>query len=202
MSNKSTQNNHSERFQRLLKVQEKALTHSRSQLKVKEILQDCYGDDLSIFAVEGDSNALFSLFGSMLDGVHEDILEQMKSELKERKVEELLIKLETITGRLEKKDEKEQKIENWDKNSARNALTSSFFTTKATPGELVTYATVSSLSQERDLLLQQIMEEETKIAELDKQRKDQAAVVENLLAGLQKVASQFEQAADMCSAAS
>lgn len=201
MSNASTENR-SERFQRLLKVQGKALTHSRSQLKVKEVLQDCYGDDLSIFAVEGDSNALFSLFGSMLDGVHDDVLDKMKAELKERNVEELLIKLEIITRRLEKKDEKERKIENWDKNSARNALTSSFFPTKAAPGDLVTYATVNSLSNERDLLLQQITEEETKIAELDKQRSDQADIVENLLADLQKIARQFEQAADMCSAAS
>ena len=201
MSNTSTQN-HSERFHRLLKVQEKALTHSRSQLKVKEILQDCYGDDLSIFAVEGDSNALYSLFGGMLDGVHDTVLENMKLELNEQNVEELLIKLESITGRLEKKDEKEQKIENWDKTSARNALTSSFIATKAMPGDLVTYATVSSLSQERDLLLQQIAEEEAKIAELDNQRNDQAAIVGDLLADLQKVACQFEQAADMCSAAS
>lgn len=201
MSNASTQN-HSERFQRLLKVQEKALTHSRSQLKVKEILQDCYGDDLSIFAVEGDSNALFSLFGSMLDGVHDDVLEKMKLELNERNVKELLLKLESITRRLEQKDEKEQKIENWDKSSARNALTSSYIATKAMPGDLVTYATVSSLSHERDLLLQQIAEEETKIADLDKQRNDQATIVGDFLVDLQKVASQFEQTADMCSAAS
>lgn len=197
----TSKENHSERFQRLLKVLEKALTHSRSQLKVKEILQDCYGDDLSIFAVEGDSNALFSLFGSMLDGVHDDVLEKMKAELKERNVEETLVRLENITRRLEKKDQKEEKLENWDKESARTALASSFFGTKAAPGELVTYATVDSLSKERELLLQQIAEEEEKIAELDKMRHDQATVVDNRLADLQKIASQFEQTADMCSMA-
>jgi hypothetical protein len=201
MSNISSENR-SERFHRLVKVQEKALVHSRAQLKVKEMLQDCYGDDLSIFAVEGDINTLFSLFGNMLDGVHDSVLEKMKDELKERKVEELLSKLDNIIRRLEKKDEKEQKIENWDKDSARNAVTSSLFATKGAPGDLVTYATVDSLAKERDLLLQQIADEETKISELEARRQEQSRVAEDRLADLQKIASQFEQAADMCSAAS
>lgn len=195
-------NNQSERFQRLLKVQEKALTHSRSQLKVKEILQDCYGDDLSIFAVEGDCNALDSLFGSMLDGVHEDVLTKMQAELKERNVKERLVKLEQITRRLETKDEKEQEVENWDKESARTAVTSCAFGTKGiAPGELVTYATVDSLTKKRNLLLQQIEEEEQTIAQLDKQRQDQAILVDSRLAKLRKIASQFEQSADLCSMA-
>jgi len=188
----------SNRYQLLLRTIEKALTHSRSQLNVSEIIKDCYGDDLNILISSDGDNALLALFESMLDRVHDKVTEGVKEDLAERQIEKMLVKLEKVVETLDQEQARKETAEEWDKESARQALKKASVG-KTVPADMVVYATYEKIFKERENLLQELELIERETADLEAQRANKLIYIEQCLSELRKAAGEFEDSADMCS---
>jgi hypothetical protein len=190
------------RFQRLLEVIEKALTQSRKNIDVAKLIQQCYGEDASIFAAQQGDNVLLSVLEGMLDRVHDSVTEDMLEFLKELQVEAKLIKFEEIATQLEMDEVWQQQQETNDKQSARRALEDAKLPKELKPADIVTYCAYQKILSERDGTLSEIAAIEKEIQQLAAQQADGSTRVESKLETVQAVGKELELSADMCSTVS
>ena len=189
----------SARYQRLVRVMEKALINSRAQFDIPAAIHQCYGEDASIFGSDEDVGLLQSVLEGMLDRVHDTVMEDMIKFLKEEHVEELLLKLERVVARLDAEEQRRREAEAQDKASARQALQEAKLPKGLDPADIFTYHSYQEMVKERDAMKNEIALIEQEIQQLEAKNENDLNQVNLSLQKVVATGKELEKSADMCS---
>jgi hypothetical protein len=184
------------RYQRLLLVLNKALARSKSQLDLRQIVQECYGDDASIFQ---DDALLESLLDNMLDKAHKRVVDQMSELLQQRGIEQKLVRLEKVVTQLEQQAIQERRLQESAKAATRQACQDALLPSGLSPTDMLSYQSHQMLLQEEAELQRQIAQEEQAIEELETSKQQLSTHVQTRVRELQETGRELERSADMCS---
>jgi Nnf1 len=187
MVNSST----SVRYQRLLEVLDLALTKSRSQFDVEQAVRQCYGD--------GDNEVFYTMLEGILDHLHTEVTADMMSFLREKGVEEKLLKLEAVIAKLDRDAAAKKQVAAKDKESAVAALQNAKLPANITPQDLVQYRTYQRMLQEKKLVQDEIDALEKELAELEAVRANSMETADARIGEMQAAKAELEQSADLCS---
>ena len=154
------------RYEKLLKVLNTALVESRRKFNTEEAIEECYGDDASMFddGAGGGQSVLATAIDAMVDQVNENVKSNIVAYLEQEEIQEKLASVEAIINRLDANDEAQRQADEEDRQSARNALASVRLPKDVLPSDLIRYQSYKLMEKEREALLEEIakVEEETK----------------------------------------
>lgn len=154
------------RYEKLLKVLNTALVESRRKFNTEEAIEECYGDDASMFDDDagGGQSVLATAIDAMVDQVNENVKSNIVAYLEQEEIQEKLASVEAIINRLDANDEAQRQADEEDRQSARNALASVRLPKDVLPNDLIRYRSYKLMEKEREALLEEIakVEEETK----------------------------------------
>lgn len=194
------------RYQRLIQVMQKVMTESRSQFDVNKAIQECYGEDASIFEQENNSNSnsnvLLSVMESMLDSVNDSVTDSMLQFLKENQVEAKLTKLEKILKKLEAQDTKKRAADAQDKESARLACEEAKLPEGLEPSDLIAYQAYQKILAEKQAMLDELSGVEQEIEQLEAQKGEMSKNVNSQIQAMEYAGKELEKSADICSTVS
>lgn len=154
------------RYEKLLKVLNTALVESRRKFNTEEAIEECYGDDASMFddGAGGGQSVLATAIDAMVDQVNENVKSNIVAYLEQEEIQEKLASVEAIINRLDANDEAQRQADEEDRQSARSALASVRLPKDVLPSDLIRYQSYKLMEKEREALLEEIakVEEETK----------------------------------------
>lgn len=183
------------RYQKLLQVIDKALQESRKSFDTEAAIQECYGDDASIFGAATLAQLLDSLVDRVNDKAKQDIVDTMEKE----QVESKLLHVERIMKKLEKMRDDKQAAESMDIQSASNALEKARLPEGIRPADIVSHRAYTIMKKERDGLAEEIasIEEETKL--MREQIAQAESKVKQGLQNVEETGDKLGRTADACS---
>jgi len=191
----STATTESMRYQKLLDVIDKALKESRKSFDTSAAIQECYGDDASIFGAA----TLAKLLDSVLDRVNENAKQQVVENMETNGVELKLKQVEQLICTIQQQAAEKKEAEAMDRLSATNALEKAKLPEGILPADIVSHRAYAIMKKERDALDEQLckMEEETKVMEEQIAMAEKA--VKQRLGKVEETGAKLEQTADACS---
>jgi hypothetical protein len=131
--------------------------------------------------------------------VQEEVLDGMKESLQKKKVEALLLAVERQVQCELKQDALQKGQDAADKESAHAALRDAVLPKGVTPDDIIQVQAYKKLKSERNSLLADIERVEREASELETQRAEQSASVDQCMAQVQQVSKELERSADLCS---
>jgi len=189
------------RAQRLRELISKAMHHARSSFDLHAIVKDCYEDDMDMFGQ--DDAGVKGLLSSMLDQVHEEVIEGMDDAMKQKQVLEVLNKVDTIVGDLEHEDMVEATKESNEQKAAEEAVRQASLPQNAkSPEDVVRHAAYQKLLSEKQRLESEIACESERVDVLKEKHRSVLLQVDNNITRLDLLAKELEKSADLCSGVS
>lgn len=183
------------RFQKLLQVIDKALSESRKSFDTAAAIQECFGDDASIFG----ATTLAKLLDSLVERVNDAAKQRILQTLEKEGVEAKLKHVEDVICAIEKVREQQNQSETLDRQSATNAMKKAKLPDGMHPDDIVSHRAYTIMKEERDGLAQEIaaMEEESKL--MQQQIEEAERKIKQGLEKVEETGAKLEQTADACS---
>lgn len=197
MASTSTTTLSNGRFQRLLQALDKTLSKSRSQFDTEAAVSEYYGEETA--AIFDDTSMLRELLDTILEDMHDNVMQQVKTVLNEHNVKRQLDDIDNIFAEVENEKERIRLAEEQDKQSAREALETIKLPKGWHASDVVTLQAYEVLKKEHDTLLEDIGEMEKEIQELEAQGARESSAMEEQLQRMQQFGKQLEETADACS---
>jgi hypothetical protein len=188
------------RYQRLLEVMDKAMACSKSQFDVDKAVNDCYGDDASIFAkgdANGGDNMLQAVLDNLLSSVQDQVTEEMRQHFQELKVEGKLLKLEKIIQKLEQEEIQKRQAEEENKQSAEQVLDDLRLFKGISPTDIVNYQDFQKMKEERDAMVEEIASVEREIEQLNAQKEERSQQMKARFSCTKEASRELEKSADV-----
>jgi hypothetical protein len=210
------------RYECLLTLIDKALGQSRKSFDTAQAVEDCYGEDASMFepatASRGESkdendttnsrrkseigssnvNLLISVIDNMVDRVNERVKEEMVQWLQDHKVGDKLTLIEMIVARLDEEDAEAAQAELDDRHSARLALEAVKLPKGVTPSDILRYHAFQVMEKERDALIHELNKVDVEIQALELQKSKTSSKVEDQIQQMERVDKELERVANLC----
>ena len=205
------------RYQCLLKLIDKALSQSRQSFDVSKAVQECYGEDASIFedvAVaaqegkddggaenggHGNSNLLTNAIENMIDTVNDRVKEEIEQFLREHNVCENLTLVDSIIAQLDQQDAEQAQAEKEDRESALRAFEAVKLPKGVSPEDVLSYHKFELRRKERDALVDELAKVEAEIKKLEEQQAATESRTKESMLQMGKVEHELERSADACS---
>jgi hypothetical protein len=211
------------RYECLLTLIDKALGQSRKSFDTAQAVEDCYGEDATMFepsaaaASRGESkdendttnsrrkseigsnvNLLISVVDNMVDRVNERVKEEMVQWLQDNGVGDRLALIETIVARLDEEDAKAAQAELDDRHSARLALEAVKLPKGVTPSDILRYHAFQVMEKERDSLIDELNKVDLEIQALELRKSETSSKVEDQIQQMERVDKELERVANLC----
>ena len=203
------------RYECLLKLLDKALSQSKVSFDAEKAVQDCYGEDASIFEdvpssaeeTKDDngnpngkkkSNLLIDVIENMIDTVNERVKEEIEQFLKDNKVCENLTLVDSIIAQLDEQDAEQAEAEINDRESALRALDAVKLPKDVSPDDIVSYHKFEVRRKERDALAEELAKVEAEVKQLEEQQAHATSRAKDSVQQLGKVEQELERSADVC----
>lgn len=186
---------HTMRYQQLLQVIDKALQESRNSFNTEKAIQECYGEDASIFG----SATLQKLMDGVIDRVNTKSKTETLDMLQKQSVEQKLKQIEEIIALFDKKDQAHQSQEANDYESAKQALQNAKLPEGMLPEDICNYRAYQIMKKERDALETELIAVEEETRKMEQQIAQAEQAVKENIANVENVGSKLEQTADACS---
>ena len=203
------------RYECLLKLLDKALSQSKVSFDAEKAVQDCYGEDASIFEdvpssaeeTKDDSgnangkkksNLLIDVIENMIDTVNERVKEEIEQFLEDNKVCENLTLVDSIIAQLDEQDAEQAEAEINDRESALRALDAVKLPKDVSPDDIVSYHKFEVRRKERDALAEELAKVEAEVKQLEEQQAHATSRAKDSVQQLGKVEQELERSADVC----
>ena len=183
------------RYQQLLHVIDKALQESRKSFDTSATIQECYGDDASIFGVA----TLSTLLDSLVDRVNDKAKQDLLVELEKYGVKSKLEHVEDLIRELERLETERQEAESTDRQSATTALEKAKLPEGISPADIVSHRASVIMKKERDGLIEEIRKVEGEIKLMEQQIAQAEEKVNRGIANVEATGAKLERTADACS---
>jgi len=174
---------------------------SRKQFNTEEAIQECYGEDASMFAGgeggEDGNNVLASAIDAMVDRINDKVKNKMVAFLEQEQVAEQLNRVEAIVKTLDDEDEEQKQMEAEDRQSAREALEVVKLPKNISPEDVIRYESYKLMEKERDALLDEIAKVEQATKRLNERIEDHETSVNQGVTSLQEVEAKLQESASL-----
>jgi hypothetical protein len=181
-----------ERFDRLVRVLQKALAKSHSQVEIDSLIKQVYGDDASIFK----DDQLHTVLESLLESLDEDVEKDMMKFMGDEDVERKLLIVERLIKNLEREDAARKQVLQDDKETTLKAMERAKLPDGLKPLDLANYQRYQRLLQEKKTLQEDIAAMERDIQGLDENKANRQAQVVAASEKVHEVGSVLEKAAN------
>lgn len=211
--NSSSEEPCSFRMQYFLKVLEKALKEVVDSVDTDKAVNECYGQDASIFsgktsplredsAEEGTSevNMLSNLIKETIFKINERVKSEIITVLEKEEVNEKLLNLERLLEEFEESEKKHQLMEEKDKKETQEVLDNVLnIPVGLSPLDLIKHHEYKLKLKEKDHLLSEIasLEAETELIEV--QIKKGNSIIKTKLEEISEKGEQISRTANICS---
>jgi hypothetical protein len=183
------------RYEQLLTVIDKALQESRNSFNTEKAIEECYGEDASIFG----SATLQKLMDGVIDRVNTKSKGEMLEFLTTQDVENRLKNIEDLIHLFETQEKESQEQEWSDRESAQQALQKAKLVEGMTPQDIVNYHAYQIIQKERDALEKDIMAVEEESRKMEEQIAQAEQAVRENIDHVENVGSKLCKTADACS---
>jgi wobble nucleotide-excising tRNase len=183
------------RYEQLLTVIDKALQESRTSFNTEKAIEECYGEDASIFG----NATLQKLMDGVIDRVNTKSKGEMFEFLKTQGVENKLKNIEDLIRLFENQEKESQERELSDRESAQQALQKAKLVEGMTPQDIVNYHAYQIIQKERDSLEAEIVAMEKESHKMEQQIAQAEKAVEENIANVETVGATLCKTADACS---
>ena len=207
----------SNRMKAFKKAMDKAILASHESINCKELVEECYGKDASIFTDNGDSTIDFSSFmqqsnttnadsnndmlttlvQSTIEKLNDRLNKDIQSLLRKEGVDDLFLKLEYILNELNRENREKLQKDELDKKVTIKAvkMVSSLPTN---PEDLVKHQAYAAKMEERDKLLAEISALEQENDDMMSQVDTINSSLRNEMPSLKDMEEEFSKVADFC----
>ncbi|CAB9517608.1 expressed unknown protein [Seminavis robusta] len=170
-TNGTTTTEEESRYNQLILLVDKALTHSRKDFDIDEAIKECYGEDASMFETKDSSeeNFLVSAINAMIDDVNKKVKKGFLDYLEKEEMKQKLDKLEAIIAKLDQEDEQMKQADEQDRRTAQAALDATRLPKGVTPDGLMRYHIYNKKKEDLALMEKKLAEEEAAIEKLSGQ---------------------------------
>lgn len=203
----------SKRMKLLITIMEKALTESRRSIDCKEAVDECYGEDLSIFASPSNSSddatvsredartMLANLVDENLELLNDKVLAEFQAILKHEGVNQKLGHLEQILNQLEEHDRREREAEEEEKGLAQSSMETVSLPSGVKASDCVFYDAFRVKKEERDKLCAEIADVDDEFTKIEQEIKLCHDSIALSIAQIQEYDNNMVRTADVCSMA-
>lgn len=166
-------NQTSARYNQLLNAIDKALSESRNAFSTGDAIEECYGEDASMFQDGGDgtkphtNNVLASAIDAMVDRVEEKLRGEILEFLERERVQERLARVESIIDELDKSDQEQKQADADDRQSVRDALNNVLLPKDVFPAGIIRYQAYKLMEKELHSLKVEIANVENETQHID-----------------------------------
>jgi len=204
------------RMKIFVKAVDKALLSARSSIDAKIAVEECYGEDASIFASDGDTidldgwisgkanetdakEMLANLIDSMTERLNENLKSKIMSLLKEEGVDSILFQIESIIEKVEREKNEKWEDNKKDKNLTRKILNeTSSLPQELDPIDVIRCMALKVKREEKDRLLSEIAKIKEENNELERQIEKAKTNINERIEAMEHVKNELSQAANSC----
>ena len=186
----------STRLDLLDQAMEKALIEARNSFSKANAIQECYGDDSSIF---GGNAVLEQVVDGMLDKIHTKVKEDMNKKLEKYGIEGKLLVVEALINRFQKEEFVAMEKETTDKETTMEALEQAKLPTGLTAEMIISFRAFNVLKEQRIHLEQEVARVNLEIQVLEALFLQGETTVQNQIQGIEQKSREMERTADLCS---
>ena len=198
------------RYDQLLNIFGKCLSESSKCIDTKLAVEECYGDDLSMFATSSSSSSkpnddgvdmLENLVRDILDKINESFLQnELPKILSKEKVELKLNILDQVIQEYLREQREKEELENNDIESARDAVANTKFIPQGMNlGHMLTYQSYQMKLKMKDELNRKVEHLEAERGDLLKQIEVAQNDVKSVVSGIDKsIVEPLNKNADIC----
>jgi hypothetical protein len=183
------------RYEQLLTGIDKALQESRSSFNTEKAIEECYGEDASIFG----NATLQKLMDGVIDRVNTKSKGEMLEFLKTQDVGNKLKNIEDLIHLFETQEKEAQEQESSDRESARQALQNAKLLKGMTPQDIVNYHAYQIIQKERNSLEAEIVAVGEESHRMEQQIAEAEQTVKETIAKVETVGAKLCKTADACS---
>lgn len=195
------------RYDQLIKIFEKCLSESSKCIDTKLAVEECYGDDLSMFATSSSKSnddgvqMLENLVRDILDKINESFLQdELPKILSKEKVELKLNILDQVIQEYLREQREKEELEKKDIESARDAVANTKFLPQGMNlGHMLTYQSYQMKLKMKDELNCKVEQLEAERDDLLKQIEVAQNNVKSVVSGIDKsIVEPLNKNADIC----
>jgi hypothetical protein len=179
----------------------KAIRKSHEAISIPEIIQQCYGEDASIFETEGDENdnLLVGLLDAALDKIDQELMGHVESVIGAQGADEKLNCLDEAISKVEEMEVKAQEMEEYDRQSAQDAIRLSRIPEGISIEDVMLYQAYLIHKDAREELKKSVVKYKEECQELEEKVNQERILVKERLEALDERNSKMSSAADLCS---
>lgn len=194
----SSSSSSSVRYSSLIKGIDKVLIESRNAIDVEQAVAIAYEKDAQLF---GGPQVLIKVMEGMLDRVSDTVTSDMVNYLvkSNKRVEQELQRVEHILSTFSKVQEAQQKCEELDSASAKQALQQVQLPEKVTPMHVVQYRAHQLMLQEQQALKETIQQLEDESNALEEKVTMAESDLKKQVETIEQVGNELDRTADVCS---
>jgi uncharacterized phage infection (PIP) family protein YhgE len=186
---------------KFLDIISKAIRKSHEAISIPEIIQQCYGEDASIFETEGDENdnLLVGLLDAALDKIDQELIGHVKSVIREQGAEKKLNCLDEAISKVEEMEIKAQEVEEYDRQSAQDAIRLSRIPEGISIEDVMLFQAYLIHKDAREDLKKSVAKYKEECDDLEEKINQQRNLVNERIEALDERHSKMSNAADLCS---
>jgi len=191
---------------KFLDIVSKAIRKSHEAISIPEIIQQCYGEDASIFetTTEGDGdgendNLLVGLLDAALDKIDQELMQYVEYVVGEQGVDTKLNCLDEANSKVEEMEIKAQEVEEYDRQSAQDAIRLSRIPDGISIEDVMLYQAYLIYKDAKEELQNSVTKYKEECQELEQQVSQQHKLVKERIEALDERNTKISNAADLCS---
>jgi len=175
---------------------DKALMEARSSFSISQAIQECYGDDSSIF---GGNAVLEQVVDGMLDKVHLKVKDDMNAKLQQRDIEAKLVNVDVLLDMFQKEENALQEKEYTDRTTALHALQQTKLPPGLTAEMIIEHRAFLIKRDEKESLENELSQLVQEIKDLEELNSEADAALQSRIELVEQKGKDLERTADLCS---
>lgn len=187
------------KYTKFVSILNKAIEKSHSVISTADIIEQCYGEDATMFETDDQENGnmLVGLLNDALDRIDEEIMQKMKT-LAQDQAKGKLNCFDQAIAHVDKEEENALHEEELDHQSAQDAIREAKLPEGVTIEDVLQYQAYLIQQAARDELMQKIQRNSEECEEMKKQLEEKKKSLSTQIETLDTKNQNLNDAADLC----